>query len=218
MTNAQKKVNDAREAFQKEMDAYGLKVEHGSSCHYVVGAKAVTFSTVALPAKGQKKLIEDLRAAGCEVWTFKVEDKDGKRYMKFRAYKTVKIKTAADDAEEYVEQKQQEKVGVEVSEAPVIPMDSAEKKQEVKAEQRKKVDVQELKRCMVRDAIEAARRMNDQYGTGDVERNHMNCGEMTHALKVLRLLGYEATDATWEQGGLLVCEKITVDGEMLYRR
>lgn len=104
MTNAQKKVNDAREAFQKEMDVWGLTVEHGSSCHYVVGAKAVTFSTAARPAKGRKKLIEDLRAAGYEVWTFKVEDKDGKRYMKFRAYKTVKIKTAADDAEEYVEQ------------------------------------------------------------------------------------------------------------------
>ena len=104
MTNAQKKVNDAREAFQKEMDVWGLTVEHGSSCHYVVGAKAVTFSTVARPAKGRKKLIEDLRGAGYEVWTFKAEDKDGKRYMKFRAYKTVKIKTAADDAEEYVEQ------------------------------------------------------------------------------------------------------------------
>lgn len=104
MTNAQKKVNDAREAFQKEMDAYGMKVERGSTCHYVVGAKAVTFATVPQPAKGQKKLIKDLRAAGCEVWKFKAEDKDGKKCLKFRAYKTVKIKTAADDAEEYVEQ------------------------------------------------------------------------------------------------------------------
>lgn len=104
MTNAQKKENDAWEAFQREMDVWGLTVEHGSSCHYVVGAKAVTFSTVARPAKGRKKLIEDLRAAGCEVWKFKAEDKDGKKCLKFRAYKTVKIKTAADDAEEYVEQ------------------------------------------------------------------------------------------------------------------
>lgn len=214
MTNAQKKVNDAREAFQKEMDAYGLKVEHGSSCHYVVGAKAVTFSTVALPAKGQKKLIEDLRAAGCEVWTFKAEDKDGKRYMKFRAYKTVKIKTAADDAEEYVEQKQQEKAGEEVSEAPVILIESAEKQRE----ERKKVVMTTIAKTMREDAIKAARMMNDQYTEGDVERNHTNCGKMIQALRVLRLLGHEATDATWGQGGLLVCEKITVDGEVLYRR
>lgn len=75
-----------------------------------------------------------------------------------------------------------------------------------------------LRLKMIEDAQTAARWMNEQYCDGDVERNHTNYGTMTHALKVLRLLGFEATDATWGQGGLLVCENITVDGERIYTR
>ena len=103
MTNAQKKANDAREAFQKEMDTYGLKVEYGSSCRYDADARIVTFSTVAHPAKGQQGLIEELRAAGYEVRKYREEDKEGKKCLTFKAYKTVKIKTEADDAQEYTE-------------------------------------------------------------------------------------------------------------------
>lgn len=75
-----------------------------------------------------------------------------------------------------------------------------------------------LRLKMIEDAWTAASRMNEQYCAGDTERNHTNYGVMTHALQVLRLLGFEATNATWDQGGLLVCESITVDGERIYTR
>ena len=75
-----------------------------------------------------------------------------------------------------------------------------------------------LRLKMIEDAREAAYRMNEQYCAGDVGRNHTNCGVLTQALNVLRLLGFEATDATWENGGLLVCESVTVDGERIYTR
>lgn len=79
-------------------------------------------------------------------------------------------------------------------------------------------NVQVLRLKMIEDAQAAARRMNEQYCDGDVERNHTNYGVMTHALAVLRLLGFEATNATWGQGGLLICESVTVDGERIYTR
>lgn len=75
-----------------------------------------------------------------------------------------------------------------------------------------------LRLKMIEDAREAAYRMNEQYCAGDVGRNHTNCGVLIQALNVLRLLGFEATDATWENGGLLVCESVTVDGERIYTR
>ena len=75
-----------------------------------------------------------------------------------------------------------------------------------------------LRLKMIEDAREAAYRMNEQYCAGDVGRNHTNCGVLIQALNVLRLLGSEATDAVWENGGLLVCESVTVDGERIYTR
>ena len=82
----------------------------------------------------------------------------------------------------------------------------------------KNIDLIELTRKMKEDAIQHARWMNDQYAEGDVERNHTNYGTMTQALRVLNLLGHEASNATWGQANLLICESITIDGEVIYRR
>jgi len=79
-------------------------------------------------------------------------------------------------------------------------------------------NAQALRLKMIEDAREAAYRMNEHYCRGDANRNHVNCGVLIQALSVLRLLGYEATDAVWENGGLLVCESVTVDGERIYTR
>lgn len=82
----------------------------------------------------------------------------------------------------------------------------------------KNIDLIELTRKMKEDAIQHARWMNDQYAECDVERNHTNYGTMTQALRVLNLLGHEASNATWGQANLLICESITIDGEVVYRR
>lgn len=79
-------------------------------------------------------------------------------------------------------------------------------------------NVRVLRLKMIEDAREAANLMNEHYCSGDANRNRVNCGVLIHALNVIRLLGCEATDAVWENGGLLVCESVTVDGERIYTR
>lgn len=81
-----------------------------------------------------------------------------------------------------------------------------------------KIDLIALTQKMKDDATGYARWMNDRYSEGDVERNHVSYGRMKQALRVLQLLGHQAEDATWGQANLLICEKITVDGEVVYRR
>ncbi|MEE0110852.1 MAG: hypothetical protein UEP57_08215 [Oscillospiraceae bacterium] len=82
----------------------------------------------------------------------------------------------------------------------------------------KNIDLIELARKMKEDAIQHARWMNDQYVAGDVERNHTNYGTMTQALRVLNLLGHEASNATWGQANLLICESITIDNVVVFKR
>lgn len=67
-------------------------------------------------------------------------------------------------------------------------------------------------------AINAARWMNANYDDRDLNRNRVNYGVMTQALSTLRALGYDAGDATWGEGGFLICEEITISGRVVYKR
>lgn len=196
MTNFIKREHDLIAEFQKEMDGYGLKVDNGTSGRRGEGCYHLEMTTKIERAKGKKALIALLLENGYTVNKFMFTDrKTGERYMAFKVYKYATMEDRDDDAEEYVEERpSQEKQKGEWANARLLRLK------------------------MIEDAREAAYRMNEQYCAGDVGRNHTNCGVLIQALNVLRLLGFEATDATWENGGLLVCESVTVDGERIYTR
>lgn len=196
MTNFIKREYDLIAEFQKEMDDYGLEVDNGTSGRCGEGCYHLEMTTKIERAKGKKALIALLLENGYTVNKFMFTDrKTGERYMAFKVYKYATMEDRDDDAEEYVEERpSQEKQKGEWTNTRLLRLK------------------------MIEDAREAAYRMNEQYCAGDVGRNHTNCGVLIQALNVLRLLGFEATDATWENGGLLVCESVTVDGERIYTR
>jgi hypothetical protein len=196
MTNFIKREHDLIAEFQKEMDDYGLEVDNGTSGRCGEGCYHLEMTTKIERAKGKKALIALLLENGYTVNKFMFTDrKTGERYMAFKVYKYATMEDRDDDAEEYVEERpSQEKQKGEWTNTRLLRLK------------------------MIEDAREAAYRMNEQYCAGDVGRNHTNCGVLIQALNVLRLLGFEATDATWENGGLLVCESVTVDGERIYTR
>jgi hypothetical protein len=68
------------------------------------------------------------------------------------------------------------------------------------------------------EAVSAAHLMNSQAAEGDVLRNHVNYGTMTQALRTLHHMGYDVMDATWGDGDMLICEKIKVNGAIVYKR
>lgn len=110
MTNYMKRERDARDAFQIEMNAYGLAVEHSTSCTIAddFSEKYVTFQTEGQPVKGNKALIEKLEAAGYTVAKSMWRDKKtGRGYYVFRAKKTVTLKHLDNDADEYVPERPQ---------------------------------------------------------------------------------------------------------------
>lgn len=78
--------------------------------------------------------------------------------------------------------------------------------------------LENLAEAMKADAIRSARLMSIQALQGDANRNHVNHGRVSQALKVLRLLGYETDDATWQDGAYLICEKITINGKDVFKR
>lgn len=196
MTNFTKREHDLIAEFQKEMDDYGLEVDNGTGGRCGEGCYHLEMTTKIERAKGKKALIALLLENGYTVNKFMFTDrKTGERYMAFKVYKYATMEDRDDDAEEYVEERpSQEKQKGEWTNTRLLRLK------------------------MIEDAREAAYRMNEQYCAGDVGRNHTNCGVLIQALNVLRLLGFEATDATWENGGLLVCESVTVDGERIYTR
>ncbi len=198
VTKFMKKQFDAVDAFQKEMDKFNMNVDR--SClsgtysedrsTYNMGVR-----TVGYPIKGNKKLIEALKAAGYMIWDWcKYDRGTGRRYFMFAAAKRYAIQLAEDDAEEYKEAQQEE---------------TAEGFQHI---------LENLAAQLQKEAIEAAGRMNNQAKTGDVLRNHTNYGAVTQALRTLRSLGFEAENATWGDGDMLICEKITVNGTTIYKR
>ena len=78
--------------------------------------------------------------------------------------------------------------------------------------------LENLVETMKCDAILAAYRMNEQAAQKDLARNQVNYGIMKQALKYLRELGHETTDATWEDDGFLIGEKITVNDRVIFKK
>jgi len=78
--------------------------------------------------------------------------------------------------------------------------------------------LEKLATTMKYDAILAAYRMNEQAAQKDQNRNHVNYGTMKQALKYLRELCYDAKDATWEDDGFLICEEITINDQVVFKR
>lgn len=80
------------------------------------------------------------------------------------------------------------------------------------------ITIEKLAATLKQEALRAVRWMNDRAAQGDRDRNHVNYGVMSQALSTLRLLGYEAVDATWSDGDLLICEHIKINGEIVFKR
>lgn len=106
MTNFMKREKDLIAEFQKEMDDYGLEVKGTSSGRYSGDMK--TFYTVIhtkpVPAKGQNKLMNELKELG---YTVIYHRTPGASYMSFTVEKRVAMERRPDDAEEYVEPQQE---------------------------------------------------------------------------------------------------------------
>lgn len=267
MTNFAKREIDLIAEFQKEMDAFGMEVKGTSGGRYSGDMKTfhMVIHTKPVPAKGQKKLMNELEALG---YTVIYHRTPGASYMSFTVEKRVAMERRPDDGDEYVEPQAKaaaEEIKPEIGQTyrigcmgtarcvwssetgatfitdregtkivatkllkqpdGTLTLDTFEvvkEHEEAQPNQEKQkgewANVRVLRLKMIEDAREAAYRMNEQYCAGDVGRNHTNCGVLIQALNVLRLLGFEATDATWENGGLLVCESVTVDGERIYTR
>lgn len=106
MTKFVKKERDAQAAFQLEMNQFGLYVNSGSCCGmYSTDGKyfCLEVATNRQPLKGNKELIEKLKAAGYTVMKTS-HYQDGRRYFVFWVVKIFRILREEDDSQEYVEQ------------------------------------------------------------------------------------------------------------------
>lgn len=83
---------------------------------------------------------------------------------------------------------------------------------------KKEAMIEEMDSYLEKLAIMAAYRMNKHAEEGDANRNHVNYGCMTQALGILGHLGHFAEHHTWENEGVLICEKVIVDGEVIYEK
>lgn len=106
MTRFQKKERDALDAYQREMNQFGLYVNKHSFCgSYNSDGTAFNLEarTNELPVKGNKALIEKAEAAGYIVWKWsRNEEKTGRRYFVFTVVKIMPIQLDELDAEEYL--------------------------------------------------------------------------------------------------------------------
>ena len=106
MTNFIKREHDLIAEFQKEMDKYGLEVRNDSGGRYSDDMKKfyMVIHTKTVPAKGQKKLMNELEELG---YTVIYHRTIGKSYMSFTVEKCVEMECRPDDGEEYVEPQQE---------------------------------------------------------------------------------------------------------------
>lgn len=107
MTRFQKKEHDAVNAFQEEMNEFGLQVDrrsYGGMYSNDMTAFHLEISTIPQPVKGQKALIEKLEAAGYTVWKWRMAIPYEKMYFVFTATKNIAIPREDGDAEEYKEE------------------------------------------------------------------------------------------------------------------
>ena len=104
MTRFGKKMRDALDAFQCEMNQFGLYVNKRSfggtynSDGTVFNLEAMTDP---MPVKGNKTLLEKIEAAGYAIWKWSRYGKNGHRYFVFAAGKTLPILLDRRDAEEW---------------------------------------------------------------------------------------------------------------------
>lgn len=78
--------------------------------------------------------------------------------------------------------------------------------------------IEDIQKYLKRQAITAAYLMNRQASEGDANRNRVNYGAMTQALSTLGHLGHFNEHYTWEDDGLLICEKIIVGDKVIYEK
>lgn len=104
MTNFMKRENDLIAEFQKEMDDYGLEVSNSTGGMYVDDYFRMEMNTKPIPARGQKKLMDELKGLG---YTVVLHRTLGKSYMSFTVRKFAKIERRPDDGDEYVEPQQE---------------------------------------------------------------------------------------------------------------
>lgn len=67
MTNFMKREKDLIAQFQKEMDDYGLEVDNSTGGMYEDDCFYMRMSTKSIPARGKKKLMDELRGLGYAV-------------------------------------------------------------------------------------------------------------------------------------------------------
>lgn len=98
MTDFEKRVFNAADQFQTQLDPFGLSVyRNGYSGQYRGDSLTefiVSLTSEPVPAKGKKGLIEQLRAAGLHVETYTRTDwNTGKRFFVFQVRKEFVIPT-----------------------------------------------------------------------------------------------------------------------------
>lgn len=71
-----------------------------------------------------------------------------------------------------------------------------------------------LKTTVIRSAL----MMNDHAAKKDLPRNRVNYGVMIEAERVLRELNYNVCNATWADGEFLVCEELSINGRIVFKR
>lgn len=66
-----------------------------------------------------------------------------------------------------------------------------------------------------RRVIMAVIRLNDQAEEKDINRNHVNYGEASALIQVIKDIGHEADLPVWEDKGCLKVPFIEIDGEKI---
>ena len=106
MTRFQKKEQDALAAFQKEMNQFGLYVNtrvFGGMYSDDEKYFCLEAGTNAQPVKGNKALIEKIKAAGYIVVKSRQTDETGRNVYVFWVMKIYRILREENDAQEYTE-------------------------------------------------------------------------------------------------------------------
>lgn len=66
--------------------------------------------------------------------------------------------------------------------------------------------------------IKSALMMNDHAAKKDLPRNRVNYGVMIEAERVLRELNFNVCNATWADGEFLVCEELSINDRIVFKR
>lgn len=78
--------------------------------------------------------------------------------------------------------------------------------------------IEDMEDYLKKVALMEAYWINRNAAEGDANRNHVHYGCMTMAMRILDKLGHVAEHHTWEDAGMLICEKVIVDDEVIYEK